>query len=86
MRTINYLYHAGSDIYLDCELEYDPGEPANPDPESPTCGPGCAPAAYLMTANICSIETANICNIDIMPILDPQIIELIQVAACSSQE
>lgn len=77
MRTINYLYHAGSDIYLDCELEYDPGEPANPDPESPTCGPGCAPAAYLMTANIGKI--------DIMPVLDPQIIELIQVSACQSE-
>lgn len=77
MKTIHYLYHAGSDIYLNCELEYDPGEPANPDPESPTCGPGCAPAAYLMTANIG--------NIDIMPVLDPQIIELIQVAACQSE-
>ena len=78
MRTINYLYHAGSDIYLDCELEYDPGEPPNRDPESPTCGPGCAPAAYLMTASIG--------NIDIMPVLDPQIIEIIQVAACSLQD
>jgi hypothetical protein len=79
MKTIHYLYHAGSDIYLDCELEYDPGEPPNRDPESPTCGPGCAPAAYLMTAN-------NIGKIDIMPILDPKIIKQIEVAACSSQD
>jgi hypothetical protein len=76
MRTINYLYDAGSDIYLDCELEYDPGEDANPDPESPTCGPGCPPAAWLITAKIG--------NVDIMPVLDPKIIELIEVAACQS--
>ena len=78
MRTIHYLYHAGSDIYLDCELEYDPGEDANPDPESPTCGPGCAPAAWLITAKIG--------DLDIMPVLDQTIIELIEVAACSSQD
>ena len=78
MRTISYLYDAGSGITLDCELEYDPGEDANPDPESPTCGPGCAPAAWLITAKIGYV--------DIMPVLDQTIIELIEVAACSSQD
>ena len=78
MRTIYYLYHAGSDIYLDCELEYDPGEDANTDPESPTCGPGCPPAAWLITAKIG--------DLDIMPVLDQTIIEQIEVAACSSQD
>jgi hypothetical protein len=78
MRTISYLYDAGSDIYLDCELEYDPGEDANPDPESPTCGPGCPPGAWLITAKIG--------NVDIMPVLDPKIIELIEVEACSWQD
>jgi len=78
MRTISYLYDAGSDIYLDCELEYDPGEHANPDLESPTCGPGCAPAAWLIAAKIG--------DLDIMPVLDKTIIELIEVAACSLQD
>jgi hypothetical protein len=77
MKTIKHLYYAGSDIMLECELEYDSGEPANPDPESGTCGPAWPPVAYLITAKIGSL--------DVMPILDPSIIEQIEVAACSMQ-
>lgn len=77
MKKIKHLYYAGSDIMLECELEYDPGEPANNDIESATCGPGCPPVAYLITAKIG--------NLDVMPILDPNIIEQIEVGACSMQ-
>lgn len=78
METIKYCHPCGSDIMLDCELEYDPGEPANNDIESATCGPGCPPVAYLITAKIGSL--------DVMPILDPSIIEQIEVGACSMQD
>ena len=75
MRTIQHTYSAGSGIELDCELEYDPGEPANTDPESPTCGPAFPPAAYLMSAKINGL--------DILPVLDPTIIEQIEASVCS---
>jgi hypothetical protein len=75
MRTIHHTYDAGSDITLDCELSYDPGEPANPDPESSTCGPAWPPVAYLMSAKVHGL--------DILPVLDPQIIEQIEASVCS---
>jgi hypothetical protein len=75
MRTINHTYSAGSGIELDCELEYDPGEPANPDPESATCGPAWPPVAYLISAKVHGL--------DILPVLDPTIIEQIEASACS---
>lgn len=78
MKKINHLYYAGSNIMLECELEYDPGEPANTDPESGTCGPAWPAVAYLITAKIGSL--------DVMPILDPAIIEQIEVGACSMQD
>lgn len=74
MKTINYLYDAGSGITLDCELSYDPGEPANPDPESATCGPAWPPVAYLMSAKVHGL--------DILPVLDPTIIEQIEASVC----
>ena len=75
MKTIKHLYYAGSNIMLECELEYDPGEPANPDPESSTCGPAWPPVAYLMSAKVHGL--------DILPVLDPQIIEQIEASVCS---
>jgi hypothetical protein len=78
MRTIHHVYDAGSDIELDCELEYDPGEPANTDPESPTCGPACPPAAYLVSAKVKGA--------DILSLLDLKLIEQIEVAACCMQD
>jgi len=77
MKTINRTYNAGSDIELDCELEFDPGEPANTDPESGTVGPAWPPVAYLISAKHKGI--------DIMPVLDPKLIELIEVESCSMQ-
>ncbi len=74
MRTINHTYAAGSGIELDCELEYDPGEPANTDPESATCGPAWPPVAYLMSAKVHGL--------DILPVLDPTIIEQIEASVC----
>ncbi len=74
MKTITYIYDAGSGIEIDCELEYDPGEPENKDPESGTCGPAWPPVAYLMSAKVNGI--------DILTILDPIIIQQIEVIAC----
>jgi hypothetical protein len=75
MRTIQHTHSAGSGIELDCELEYDPGESANTDPESPTCGPAWPPVAYLMSAKVQGL--------DILPVLDPTIIEQIEASVCS---
>lgn len=75
MRTIQHTYSAGSGIELDCELEYDPGEPANNDPESATCGPAWPAVAYLMSAKVHGL--------DILPVLDPTIIEQIEASVCS---
>ena len=75
MRTIQYTYDAGSGIELDCELEYDPGEPANNDPESATCGPAWPPVAYLMSAKVHGL--------DILPVLDLTTIEQIEASVCS---
>jgi hypothetical protein len=74
VRTIHHTYDAGSDITLDCELSYDPGEPANNDPESPTCGPAWPPVAYLISAKVHGL--------DILPVLDPTIIEQIEASVC----
>lgn len=53
METIKYCHPCGSDVWLDCELEFDAGEPGNPDIESGTCCPPTPAAAFLISASIC---------------------------------
>jgi len=63
MRTIAHLYRHGG-IELDCELEFDPGEPAG------MVSPAFAPAAYLIRAKVAGV--------DILPLLNDDIIENIE--------
>lgn len=70
MKTIYLTHNAGSDLILECELEYDPGESPNYDLESPTCGPGWPAEAILVSAKLDGIE--------ILPILADHVVQKIE--------
>ena len=71
MRTISHYFEHGEGIGLDCELEFDPAQPANEtDPAWPA-------AAYLITAKVAGV--------DILPLLGPATVAAIEEAAAWAQ-
>ena len=55
-----YHHLIGSGLALVCEIEYDPGEAANPDIESGTCCPETPARAWFCSATLLGVDVTDI--------------------------
>ena len=60
MPIIEYHHHIGPGLTLVCELEYDPGDPGQPDPERGDCCPPEPEQAFFCSAKLHGVDVTDV--------------------------
>ncbi len=60
MPIIEYQHSIGPGLTLVCEIDYYPGDPGNPNPESGTCCPPEPQHAFFCSATLHGVDVTDI--------------------------
>ena len=57
---IEYQHSIGPGLTLVCEIEFSPGDPGNPNPESGTCCPPEPEQAFFCSATLHGVDVTDV--------------------------